>query len=245
FARVVYAPGSIEEAFYLTIKAFNIAERFQVPVMILTDQFLADSYRNVAGFDLNREKVARYIISRGESRTITDYKRYQLNESGVSPRAIPSWIEGVIYVDSDEHTEEGHITEDAGLRMKMVEKRLYKKMAGLLAEAVKPVSHAAESAEIVLVGFGSTYGVIKEAVEALPDKIGLAHFPQVWPFPAEDAKRLLKNAKKIINVENNASGQLGKLLMREAGIPVSGSILKFDGRPFDLDYLLRRLGEIL
>ncbi|MDD5513178.1 MAG: 2-oxoacid:acceptor oxidoreductase subunit alpha [Candidatus Omnitrophica bacterium] len=244
FARVVYAPGSIEEAFYLTIKAFNIAERFQVPVMILTDQFLADSYRNVAGFDLDREKVARYIISREESRTITAYKRYQLNESGVSPRAIPSWIEEVIYVDSDEHTEEGHITEDAGLRMKMVEKRLYKKMAGLLAEAVKPVSHAAESAEIVLVGFGSTYGVIKEAVEALPDKIGLVHFPQVWPFPAEDAKRLLKNAKKVINVENNASGQLGKLLMRETGIPVSGSILKFDGRPFDLDYLLRSLGEI-
>lgn len=245
FARVVYAPGSIEEAFYLTIKAFNIAERFQVPVMILTDQFLADSYRNVAGFDLNREKVTRYIISRDESRTITAYKRYQLNESGVSPRAIPSWIEEVIYVDSDEHTEEGHITEDAGLRMKMVEKRLYKKMAGLLAEAVKPVSHAAESAEIVLVGFGSTYGVIKEVVEALPDKIGLVHFPQVWPFPAEDTKRLLKNAKKVINVENNASGQLGKLLMRETGIPVSGSILKFDGRPFDLDYLLRSLGEIL
>lgn len=245
FARVVYAPGSIEEAFYLTIKAFNIAEQFQVPVMILTDQFLADSYRNVAGFDLNREIVTRYIISRDESRTIAAYKRYQLNESGVSPRAIPSWIEGVIYVDSDEHTEEGHITEDAGLRMKMVEKRLYKKMAGLLAEAVKPVSHAAESAEIVLVGFGSTYGVIKEAVEALPDKIGLVHFSQVWPFPAEDAKRLLKSAKKIINVENNASGQLGKLLMRETGIPVSGSILKFDGRPFDLDYLLRRLGEIL
>ena len=245
FARVIYAPGTIEEAFYLTLKAFNLAEKFQVPVFIMTDQHLADSLRNIGSFDLDRVKVQRYIISKEDSAKLSGYKRYQLSASGISPRAIPGWINDVIYADSDEHNEEGHITEDADMRIKMVEKRFYKKMAGLSLEIEKPSVFNLEKAETVLLGFGSTYGVMREACETSTDgSLGFVHLSQVWPFPVADLSLLLKGKKNIFSVENNAAGQLGKLLMREAGIKVNCSILRYDGRPFNLDYLLERIKEL-
>ncbi len=238
FARVVYAPGTIEEAFYLTIKAFNVAEKYQIPVLIMTDQHLADSYRNVEPFDLNKIKVERSIISREDSKRVSNYKRYQFTESGVSPRAVPSWISDVIYVDSDEHNEEGHITEDADIRVKMVEKRFYKKMAALSEEVETPTAYNTDKAEIVLAGYGSTYGVMKEACESSKTgKIGFMHLSQVWPFPSKKVTEVLKNAKKIVTVENNAAGQFARLMRRESGLKASESVLRFDGRPFDLDYL--------
>jgi 2-oxoglutarate ferredoxin oxidoreductase subunit alpha len=244
FARVIYAPGTAEEAFYLTIKAFNIAEKYQVPVLIMTDQHLADSLRDIEPFDVNKVKVQRYLISKEESKNVRGYKRYQFTESGISERAVPSWIEDVIYADSDEHNEEGHITEDADMRIKMVEKRFYKKTAGLDRELEKPVMYNTAAANTVLLGFGSTYGVIKEACEVLGGDFGFVHLPQVWPFPASAVSLLLKDKKNIFTVENNAGGQLARLLMRETGIEVSSSILRYDGRPFNVDYLIERIKEL-
>lgn len=245
FARAVFAPGSIEQAFYLTIRAFNIAEKYQIPVLIMSDQHLGDSSRNIEPFDLNRVNVERFIISKEDSKNVSGYKRYQLTESGISPRAIPSWIEDVIYADSDEHNEEGHITEDADMRVKMVEKRFYKKLAGLLKEIEVPSSYNIEGADCVLVGFGSTYGVMKEICEESKEKkLGFVHLSQVWPFPAKELNQILKNAKNILTVENNAGAQLAKLIKRESEVRVDGSILKFDGRPFDLDYLSERIREL-
>ncbi len=244
FARAILSPGTIEEAFYLTIKAFNIAEKFQIPVLIMSDQYLAESYKNIEMFDLDKVKVQRHIISKEESKNVKNYKRYQLTESGISPRAIPSWIEDPIYADSDEHTEEGNITEDAQIRIKMVEKRFYKKMAGLSKEIEKPKAFDVRGADIVLVGFGSTFGVLKEVKESVVDKkIGIIHLPQVWPFPTTEIIDLLKGAKKTITVENNAGAQLARLLSREAGIKADKSILKFDGRPFDLDSLMQQIEQ--
>ncbi len=244
FARLIFSPGSIEEAFYLTIKAFNMAEKYQIPVIIMSDQHLTDSYRNIEMFDLDKIKVQRYILSKEESKNVKDYKRYQLTGSGISPRAIPSWIEDPVYADSDEHTEEGHITEDAGIRTMMVEKRFYKKMAGLSNEIEKPKAFDVEGADCILIGFGSTYGVLKETKESIADKkIGYIHLPQVWPFPSADMIELLRGAKNIIVVENNAGSQLASLLKRETGIQANTSILKFDGRPFNLDFLIRQIRQ--
>ena len=247
FAKALFAPGTIEEAFYLTIRAFNLAEKYQIPVFILTDQHLADSTRNIAAFDLNAEKVSRSIISKEESRGIREYKRYALNDTGISPRAVPSWIDGVIYADSDEHTEEGHITEDAAVRVSMVEKRFHKKMAGLSREIVGPkIGGDPGTADIILAGFGSTYGVIKEACGRVTGKkVAQIHLPQVWPFPTEGLSSLLKGPGKLFTVENNAAGQLARLIRRETGIKADGSILKYDGRPFDLDHLVRKIEEAL
>ncbi len=242
FARVIFSPGTIEQCFYLTVKAFNLAEKYQIPVLIMTDQHLAESYRNIGGLETNKVKVTRYIISKEDSKNITGYKRYRLTKTGISPRAIPSWIDDVIYVDSDEHTEEGHITEDAAIRKKMVEKRFYKKMAGLLKEVEKPYSYNLKEAKTLLVGFGSTFGVMKEVCGAAKNKrIGFVHLSQVWPFPSDDMTKLLKRKKKVITVENNAGAQLAGLIRQQTGIKARGSILKFDGMPFDLDYLLDKV----
>ncbi len=245
FARVIYTPGTIEEAFYLTGKAFGISEKYQVPVLIMSDQHLAESSRDVAGLDQKKISPERFIISSQESDKIKDYKRYAFTESGISPRAVPSWITDPVYADSDEHTEEGHITEDASLRVKMVEKRLYKKMLALEDELVEPTAWNVQGAEVVLLGFGSTLGVLKEASAALSGKAGFVHLSQVWPFPKTQLSRVFKSAKKIISVENNAGGQLAKLLRRETGITVTSSILKFDGRPFDLDCLIGRIKQFI
>ncbi|MDD5477929.1 MAG: 2-oxoacid:acceptor oxidoreductase subunit alpha [Candidatus Omnitrophica bacterium] len=244
FAKAIYAPGTIQEAFYLTVKAFNTAEKYQIPVLIMTDQHLADSLQDIEGFDLNKAGVQRFIISKEDSQKASGYKRYQLTDSGISPRAIPSWIEDVIYADSDEHNEEGHITEDADTRIQMVKKRFFKKMAGLRQEIEKPTLYNAQKAQTLLLGFGSTYGVLKEASEALGKDFGFVHLSQVWPFPGLELSPLLKNKKKILTVENNAGGQLAGLLMRETGIKADNSILRYDGRPFNLDQLIEQIKEI-
>ncbi len=183
FARVLYTPGTIEEAFYLTGKAFQVAETYQVPVLILSDQHLAESYRDVASLDPERISSERFIISKEESPKVKDYKRYALTESGISPRAIPSWIIDPVYADSDEHTEEGHISEDASLRVRMVEKRLYKKMLALENDIEEPTAENIKGAKVVLLGFGSTFGVLKEACAVLKAEVGFVHLSQVIKLP--------------------------------------------------------------
>ncbi|MDR4507543.1 MAG: 2-oxoacid:acceptor oxidoreductase subunit alpha [Candidatus Brocadiaceae bacterium] len=242
FVRAIFSPGTIEEAFYGTIKAFDLSEKFQIPVLIMTDQHLADSYVNIDIFDLKRIKIQRHIISKEDSGLVKDYKRYQFTESGVSPRALPSWINEVFYADSDEHTEEGHITESSHVRTMMVEKRFYKKAAGLSKETENPKTFNIQGADCVLIGFGSTYGVLKEVCELSANRsVGHIHLPQVWPFPVAEVTGLLKNAKKTIVVENNAGAQLSKLIRRETGIKVDTSLLQYDGKPFNLDYLLEQI----
>jgi 2-oxoglutarate ferredoxin oxidoreductase subunit alpha len=242
FARAIYTPGTAEEAFFLIQKAFDVAEKFQVPVIIMTDQHLADSVRNIDPENLDFLKINRHLVPKVESEDTSAYKRYQFTPSGISPRAIPSRITEVIYADSDEHTEEGHITEDAGLRVKMVEKRLSLKMELLKKEIVPPEAHNTENAKTLLIGFGSTYGAIFEAVKRLNNpEIGFIHLPQVWPFPATALAALIKKKVRLITVENNAGGQLAGLIRHETGIIPEKSILKFDGRPFDPDLLVREI----
>jgi 2-oxoglutarate ferredoxin oxidoreductase subunit alpha len=242
FARVVYAPGSIEEAFELTVRAFDVSERFQIPVIILTDQYLADMVRSVNLPDAGGLPRDRHLLARDKAGA--GYRRFALTDSGVSPRAIPSGIDDVIYIDSDEHTEEGHITEDGGVRGAMVDKRFSRKMKGLAREIRPPVCGRLEHARTVLIGFGSTMGAIREISESM-DGVGCIHLPQVWPFPAVDIQSILANAPgaRTVTVENNAGGQLARLIRRETGIQVAGSILKYDGRPFTVDELRRRLED--
>jgi len=243
FAKACFSPGTPEEAFHLTVHAFNLAEKYQIPVFILTDQHLADSYRDIEMFNQDAARVERSIISKESSKEIAGYKRYELTDNGISRRAIPSWINDVIYADSDEHNEEGHITEDASVRIKMVGKRLHKKMEGLIKEVIKPNAFNVEKAQTILVGFGSTYGVIREVCEAYPDKFGFIHLPQVYPLPVESITALLKGKTKVFTVENNSTAQLAKLIRLESGININNSILKFDGRPFDFDYLIEELNK--
>jgi 2-oxoglutarate ferredoxin oxidoreductase subunit alpha len=241
FPRIVYAPGTLEQAFYLTQKAFNMADKYQVPVFILTDQFFVDSYSNVKKFDLSDIKIEKHFVETDE-----DYKRYDLSKAvkGVSPRGIPNFGKGLIVVDSDEHDEYGHITENLEIRVKMVDKRL-KKFEAINDEIISPELVGDEDYEYLIVCWGSNYHVVKEAIESIKDKkIAMLHFSQVFPLD-KDAVKYLENAKKVIDVENNATGQFARLFKAETGVSIDSKILKYNGMPFSVEELKIKITEKL
>jgi len=235
FPRIIFAPGKLEDAFSLTQRAFNLADKFQIPVFILTDQYFMDSYSNVPIFDLKGMKVEKHIVKSDK-----EYRRYELTGNGISPRAIPGFGEGLVGVDSDEHDQEAHITEDLDLRGKMVEKRL-RKLESIKKDVLPPELFGNRDYRILIVGWGSTYGVIKEALEKLDRKdISFLHFKQVYPLH-EETKEYLKKAEKTIIVENNATSQFGKLIKLFTGMDIETKILKYNGLAFSVEEVLDKI----
>jgi len=229
FPRVLYAPGSLRQAFELTRRAFDVADRYQIPAFVLTDQFFMDSYTATEPFDLSGTDDGPCIV-----RTNAAYKRFKLTAGGVSPRGVPGWGEGLVRVDSDEHTEEGLITEDLTLRVRMVDKRLGKAYR-LAREAVRPERIGRPDAKTLVVCWGSNRSVVKEAVEAVGDRsVAVLHFSQVYPLWS-GAGALLKKAHSVVAVENNATGQFCRLVQRETGFGVDKKILKYSGLPFTVE----------
>jgi len=244
FPRAVLAPATAEDAFYATIKAFNLAEKYQTPVIVLTDHYLATSYATVERFDLKQMKIDRgELLSDGEVNNLTDYKRHLVTESGISPRALPGQgNKALVVTDSDEHDEAGHLIEDAETRNQQNLKRL-RKQAALRTEIGEPRFLKVPDAKYILVGWGSTYGAIKEASDALNSEgvaVNVLHLSEIWPFPAEAIASILNNGTKSIAIESNATAQLAQLIRRETGHVVNGSILKFDGRPLSAGEIVNR-----
>jgi len=229
FPRFVFAPGSPEEAYAITARALDLAEKYQCPAILLADQYFNDSLYIVDGRLPVREHVARFLAESGPA----DYKRYANTESGVSPRALPCRGPALVKCSGNEHREDGHSTEAAPTRTMMVDKR-GRKIFGMLAEMRAPnLCHA--EAKTLLVGWGSTRGVMEEAAALLrADGIdaGVVHFCDLWPFPAQEAYRYLRPAERLFAVEQNSTGQFAQLLRQETGLMVSGMVLKYDGRPF-------------
>lgn len=244
FPKVVFAPGSPEQAFYLTNKAFDIAEKYQITVIILTDQYLADSQWSYEGFDLSKLKYEDYRLRAEEFRAFKDYKRHAFTEKGVSPLGIPGQSKHLVVTDSDEHDEEGHIIEDAETRIKMVEKRLFRKMPLIKKEIAPPLLYGEKAPEIVLVCWGSMYGIVKEVVDELSEKfrISMLHFSEIYPFSEEKSwLRTLENAKVSINIEQNATSQFARLIRMETGFELKHHINRFDGRAFTVDELKEKV----
>ncbi|MEW5723086.1 MAG: 2-oxoacid:acceptor oxidoreductase subunit alpha [Thermodesulfobacteriota bacterium] len=242
FPRAVFAPGSIEGCFHLTRAAFDLAERYQGPVFLLSDQFLSDSYRAVEPFDLRGGPTVNPAAAQDKS-PAGPYFRYALTEDGVSPRLLPGLSEHLVVVDSDEHTPDGHLTEDLGVRVLMNEKRL-RKFAGLQKETLAPSYLGDEAPEELLVGWGSSRGPCLEAAAALRArgrKAAVLHFSQVWPLvPAQFLARL-EAAGRVTAVEGNAQGQLARLIRRETGFHIPRLVLRYDGLPLTQGYILRGL----
>jgi len=240
----VMAPANVEDAFWLTVKAFNLAEEYQVPVIILTDQYLASSYATAERFDLSGVQIRRgQLVSQTDPSKLENYKRYEITPSGISPRAFPLQSTALVVADSDEHNEEGHLIEDAETRTAMMLKR-QRKLEGLRKEISGPRTYGPSQADTTLIGWGSTLGALREAVDLAAQNglsVNLVHFSEVWPFPAEAASLALRGAKRTFAVENNATAQFARLLRAETGHQVSSSILKFDGRPFSPAYIVTQL----
>lgn len=233
FPRMVIGVRNAEDAFYQTFRALNIADKYQMVVIILTDQYLADANLTLPKFKLEDLKIERYISGAEALEGGEEYKRYKLSSNGISPRLIPGKVEGqVVLVDSDEHTEYAHITESGEVRNQMMEKRMGK-LELLKEDLLEPEYFGVEKPEILLLGWGSTYGALKEAVDVLNKEnvsVGALSFGDIYPLPKQLLNKYSKEAKYVVNIEQNYTGQLGKLITQETGILMDKSILKYDGK---------------
>lgn len=230
FPRMVIAVKDQEDAFYQAARALNMAEKYQIPVILLSDQYIGDSTSTVKPFDTSNihiEEPAKEEDIQGE------YLRYRYTEDGISPRLIPGKTKHLVAADSDEHNERGWITESADTRIKMVDKRM-KKLEKLQEDLQEPEFLGEKECETLLIGWGSTYGPIKEAIARLNEsgqaKYGALVFGDIYPLPRKRIEEMAKKATRIINVEQNATGQLAGLIKEVTGISCTASILKYDGR---------------
>ena len=243
FPRAVLTPADAGQAFHAAQDAFRIAEKFQTPVIILFDQFMADALWTVEKNELGVENRQERQVSEGAG--AYTYRRYEMGESGVSPMMLPGTPQQLVYADSDEHDEAGHITESAAMRVRMVDKR-NAKTVGIRQELAAPKVEA--EAETLVFCFGSSRGVVAEAVRRLQDKGGdvtTAHLDHVWPFPAESVAALAAKSKRVVTVEQNYSGQLAQLLLQECGLRAAGTVRRNDGRQFSVAEVEAGLEELI
>ena len=234
FPRLILAPGTVEACFDAGWQAFNLAEKYQTPVIIITDELLASSLRTVEvdGIAFDRVEIDRgSLLSQEDLDGLTEpYKRHAFTADGISPRAVPGHPKAIYATASDEHDEFGHITEDMENRKRMMEKRM-RKLETARQDVEPPLRYGPEAAPIVLVGWGSTYGVLREVVERLDGEARLVQFQGLWPFPAEAAAEALEGGELVL-VENNITGQFKTLLQAETCIQVEHTVSRYDGRPF-------------
>lgn len=236
FPRAIFAPGTLAEVYRAAQQAFLIADKYQVPVFILTDQFLLDAISTVEKRDVKQLPIKNYITE-----TNPEYQRYQMQKNGISPRGVPGFGTGLVGVDSDEHDESAHITESATVRLAQHEKRL-SKLEGLRSEVLPPVVVGnIKKAECLVVTWGSNFGVVEEVLDRRGETaFAQVHFPQVYPLP-ESGKKLFSSQKKVVVIENNATGQFADLITREYGITVTKRILQYDGNPFAVEDVIKYL----
>ncbi len=239
FPRIIFAPGTIEDAFKLTQNAFNLTQKYQVPVFILSDQYLIDSYYNISSLEHEKLEIKKYFVQNDEN-----YERYRFTESGISPLSVPGYGTGLVDADSHTHTEEGNITEDPTIRKKTVEKR-YKKLELIKKIATPPELIGNDDYEFLIIGWGSNYYLIKEALETLNrEDIAFLHFKQVYPLHSSIIDHVNK-AKKIIAIENNPTGQFAKLVELETHVKIDINILKYSGYVFSVEELHQKLKKIV
>jgi len=251
FPRIVVAPGDVMECFQDTFDAFNHAEKYQMPVIVVADKYLASSYLTVPVPETQTMKVDRgQIVKPSDLTTKGMYKRYEFTPLGISPRSIPGTPGGIFWTTGDEHDEFGHITENSENRIKMMQKRMRKLLvaAEMIPDSKKVNFFGPEKADVTLVGWGSTKGAILDAMQDLEGDAIRCNFLQVRyvsPFPDQLVTKYLSAAKKKVLVENNYSGQLGALIREHTGIAMDYKILKYNGRPFSQNEIYEGVKEAI
>lgn len=231
FPRIVYASGDVEESFYDTANCFNYADVFQIPVIHMMDKFLASSVLTCKRFDtdkitINRGKLLEKIDGNG-------YQRFAFTDDNISPRSKLGLENGIFWVTGDERDEQGHISEDPEMRLKMMDKRLSKLSYALktIPENEQAVSFG--TGEACIVSWGSPKGPILDALDRLKEEnitVGFVQIKLLHPFPVDHVKSLLKDAKTIIDVEANQTGQLGQLIKQNLDRGPDYYVLKYTGR---------------
>ncbi|HJY09480.1 MAG TPA: 2-oxoacid:ferredoxin oxidoreductase subunit alpha [Nitrososphaeraceae archaeon] len=256
FPRIVFASGDIEESFYDTLKVFNFAEIFQLPVIHLLDKAIASSVMTCKNFDPNKITIDRgYLIKKIENKAqdqekLKHFKRFELKENAaISPRPSLGTENGIFWNTGDEHDEEGHISEDPTVRIKMMDKRMSK--LDLILQEIQDEDKALSyngNSDIVITSWGSTKGAILDTLDELNKegiKIKFVQVKLLNPFPQQLLEKMLNSAKTIINIEMNYSSQLAKLIKQNLHRDVDYEIVKYNGRPISCDELHRIIKEIV
>ncbi|MEX3744391.1 2-oxoacid:acceptor oxidoreductase subunit alpha [Lysinibacillus xylanilyticus] len=248
--KVVIAPSTMEEAFFDTIQAFNIAEELQLPVILVTDLQLSLGKQSVEPFDYNKIEIRRGKIVSDNIEEAADkayFKRFENTEDGISPRVLPGTLNGIHHVTGVEHDETGKPSEATGNRQVQMDKR-FRKLAALKFDNPVYSNAPHEDADILLVGFNSTRGAIEEVQERLNAqgmKVNHAHIRLIHPFPSNEVAPLVAKAKKVIVVENNYTGQLANIMkMNVGGHDKIETITKYNGTPFLPGELENRVKEL-
>ena len=233
FQKVIFSPGDQIEAIETTMSAFNIADEYQISVIILTDQYILDSIKPIKVSDIPKPETIKKII-----KTDKEYKRYLFTTSGVSPRGIPGYGDGIVRVDSDEHDENGRITENSNIRKKMVEKRNIR-LEELKKASIPPTFIGEEEYKRLYVCYGSNLGIALDLEkECNKNECAFLHFSQLHPL-SNDIEEYFKKAKELIIFENNYTGQYADYLETRFSFKFKKRILKYNGDPFSIEDLLK------
>jgi 2-oxoglutarate ferredoxin oxidoreductase subunit alpha len=257
FPRCIVAPGDAGDSFHLMPQAFNIAERFQTPVLVLTDKQLMEALYTQAPYDQTKTTLDRGVLVTNTKKlaALKETDRYDPKaKDGISPRWLPGAKAATYCAQADEHDGHGNSVDDAENARLQMEKRM-KKMDSLKSFLPSPVlwriengklkmENSVSALDLLLVGWGSTKTVVLDALRDerfAGKKIGYLHFTYVWPLRTERFASLAAKAKKVVLVEGNQQGQLGMLLAQESGVRVENKILKYDGRPFFVDELVEKI----
>jgi 2-oxoglutarate ferredoxin oxidoreductase subunit alpha len=233
YPRFVMAPQSIDDAFETMIRAFDLADKYQVPVIVLTDHYFNDSM-TVAQKPLKASSsINRHIVSDSDMDDPQNYMRFAFTDSGISPRALPCAGDALVTASGNEHQQDGHISERIPDRIGQVDKR-FAKLSEMEKEIHPPRTDYPDS-KVLLVGWGSAAGAIAESVEMLRDQgidAGGVYFTDIWPFPAKEVEKILQKSQRFYLVEQNVSAQLGGIIREKTGMKFHQAVLKYDGRPF-------------
>lgn len=234
FQRVVLTPGTAEDHYHYSKLAFDLAEKYQIPVFILSDKYILESHQTMPTppTDTKVEKLsfAQDLPEDGS------FRRYAMSETGVSPRSIPGQKNGLYVTNSYEHDHFGFATEDSQMTIDQIKKRA-KKYDGLAKELPQPVLVGQETAETTFVCWGSTVNVMKDLVNKT-NKANAIYLPAVWPFPKDGFEKLATKAKRLVMVEGNSTGQAEQLIRQETGITMDAYLRRYDGRPFYVEDIL-------
>lgn len=261
FEKIVLAPGDNEEMIELAAKAYNLADIYQMPVIVMSDMYLSESHKSVtqkfvdefiAGYKVNRGKLISKITnnqiptniqtSNDQLPIFNKYLRYKITEDGISERLVPGTPGYFYQANSYEHVEDGHTTEEAQPRINQADKRARKWATYLKNDfSVPKIYGELDKSETVFVSWGSTKGTIIQAQKILKDKgveTAFIHFNHIYPLDKEKIKGLFGQNKKFILIENNSWGQFGKLLRMETGIAIENKVLRYDGRPITAEQVI-------
>ena len=257
FPKIVFASGDIQESFYDTIKVFNFAEKYQLPVIHVLDKAIANSLTTCKIFDqrsinIDRGQLLENVPQFAETGTAGNYRRFKLDANPISPRIALGKENGIFWNTGDEHTEEGHITEDPDNRIKMMNKRMSKLDVALKEipdeDKAKAYGQDDPSGGITIVSWGSTKGAILDAMDRLVAEGKKVKFIQIrlmHPFPSALIEKMLVNSKVLVDIEMNYTSQLGVLIKQNLSCNIDYRIVKYNGRPMSSSEVYNALMSII